>query len=487
MANDVSHGRVGFAEKFDLLTDLQKEKIAEVVGIVEEEKLEVIRLSFSDQHGILRGKSIVASDLLSVMTSGITMTTTLLAKDTSHKTVYPIWTDGGGFGLEAMTGAGDFVMVPDPETFKVLPWAEKTGWLLCDIYFPNGEPVPFSTRALLQQAVKSMSRLGYKLKLGLELEFHLFQLRPEAIRPEDAGQPGLPPSVDLVSHGFQYLTEIRGDQHETIMSLIRKMILEMGLPLRSTEVEFGPSQVEVTFHPMEPVEAADAVVQFKNAVKQICRRQGYHATFMCRPNLPNLFSSGWHLHQSLWDIKTGKNLFVPENDTELSPLGLNYVGGLLENAKAASVFTTPTINGYKRYKPFTLAPDRTVWSRDNRGAMIRSIGGFDDPGTRIENRVGDPAANPYLYFVSQIISGLDGIENAIDPGLPSSTPYQEEGKPTLPASLVDALAALRKSTTFRQSLGNDFINYIVAIKEAEIARFLSEPNDWEHKEYFDLF
>ena len=487
MANDVSHGRVRFAEKFDLLTDLQKEKIAEVVGIAEEEKLEVIRLSFSDQHGILRGKTIVASDLISVMTSGVTMTTTLLAKDTSHKTVYPIWTDGGGFGLESMTGAGDFVMLPDPATFKVLPWAEKTGWLLCDIYFPNGEPVPFSTRALLQQAVKSMSGLGYKLKLGLELEFHLFQLRPEPIRPEDAGQPGLPPSVDLVSHGFQYLTEIRGDQHETIMSLIRKNILEMGLPLRSTEVEFGPSQVEVTFHPMEPVEAADTAVQFKNAVKQICRRQGYHATFMCRPNLPNLFSSGWHLHQSLWDIKTGRNLFVPENDTELSLLGLNYVGGLLENAKAASVFTTPTINGYKRYKPFTLAPDRIVWSRDNRGAMIRSIGGFDDPGTRIENRVGDPAANPYLYFVSQIISGLDGIENAIDPGLPSSTPYQEEGKPTLPASLVDALAALRKSTTFRQALGNDFINYIVAIKEAEIARFLSEPNDWEHKEYFDLF
>tara|TARA_Y100001960_G_scaffold127566_1_gene135900 strand:- start:676 stop:2139 length:1464 start_codon:yes stop_codon:yes gene_type:complete len=487
MANDVSHGRVRFAEKFDLLTDLQKEKIAEVVGIAEEEKLEVIRLSFSDQHGILRGKTIVASDLISVMTSGVTMTTTLLAKDTSHKTVYPIWTDGGGFGLESMTGAGDFVMLPDPATFKVLPWAEKTGWLLCDIYFPNGEPVPFSTRALLQQAVKSMSGLGYKLKLGLELEFHLFQLRSEPIRPEDAGQPGLPPSVDLVSHGFQYLTEIRGDQHETIMSLIRKNILEMGLPLRSTEVEFGPSQVEVTFHPMEPVEAADTAVQFKNAVKQICRRQGYHATFMCRPNLPNLFSSGWHLHQSLWDIKTGRNLFVPENDTELSLLGLNYVGGLLENAKAASVFTTPTINGYKRYKPFTLAPDRIVWSRDNRGAMIRSIGGFDDPGTRIENRVGDPAANPYLYFVSQIISGLDGIENVIDSGLPSSTPYQEEGKPTLPTSLVDALAALRISTTFRQALGNEFINYIVAIKEAEIARFLSEPNDWEHKEYFDLF
>ena len=486
MADTVSHGRGKFADRFNLQTKVRNQKTAEVIKRVEEKKLEVVRLSFADQHGILRGKTVLASDLLSVMTSGITMTTTLLAKDTAHKTVYPIWSDGGGFGLEAMTGAGDFVMLPDPSTFRVLPWVENTGWLLCDLYFPNGEPVQFSTRALLKKAETDLSEQGYSLKLGLEIEFHLFHLRDEPIRPEDAGQPGRPPAVDLLAHGFQYLTEIRGDQHEKIMQVIRRDVLELGLPLRSTEVEFGPSQAEVTFHPMGPVEAADTVIQFRNAVKQICRRNGYHATFMCRPHLPNLFSSGWHLHQSLWDKNTSKNLFIPDDESELSVLGLHYVGGLLENAGAASVFTTPTINGYKRYKPFTLAPDRAVWSCDNRGAMIRAIGGLDDPGTRIENRIGDPAANPYLYFASQIVSGLDGIKNKREPGGPSSTPYQED-KPALPGSLIEALAELRKSAMFRQAFGDEFVNYIIAIKEAEIARFLSEPNDWEHKEYFDLF
>ena len=119
-----------------------------------------------------------------------------------------------------------------------------------------------------------------------------------------------------------------------------------------------------------------------------------------------MFSSGWHLHQSLSDLKTGSNAFMPSGDNILSEIGLHYVGGILKHARAASVFTTPTLNGYKRYKPFTLAPDRAVWSSDNRGAMVRAIGGVGDPGSRIENRIGEPAANPYLYIASQIASGL---------------------------------------------------------------------------------
>ena len=486
MSNATSHGRGKFAERFGLLTAERGLRNAEIVKQVDAEGLEVIRLSFADQHGILRGKTIMADDLLSAMEGGVTMTTTLLAKDTSHKTVYPVWSNGGGFGLEAMTGARDFVMLPVPSTFRVLPWVENTGWMLCDLYFPDGGTVPFSTRALLQRTVEDLATEGYGATVGLEVEFHLFHLRDEALQPEDAGQPGKPPNVDLLAKGFQYLTEIRADQHEPIMQIIRRDVLALGLSLRSTEVEFGPSQAEVTFHPMAPVEAADTMVQFRNAVKQICRRHGYHATFMCRPHLENMFSSGWHLHQSLSSLKTDDNVFMPEGEGVLSPVGLNYIGGILEHARAASVFTTPTLNGYKRYKPFTLAPDRAVWSVDNRGAMVRAIGGTGDPGTRVENRIGEPAANPYLYIASQIASGLDGIRNHRDPGEPSATPYEAD-KSALPGSLMEAVSALRDSAFFREAFGDEFVDYIVAIKEAEIARFLSETNDWEHREYFDLF
>ncbi|NKB21645.1 MAG: glutamine synthetase [Alphaproteobacteria bacterium] len=486
MSNVSSHGRGRFADRFGLLTADQKKQNAEIIQRVKAEGLEVVRLSFADQHGILRGKTIMADDLLSAMEGGVTMTTTLLAKDTSHKTIYPVWSEGGGFGLEAMTGAGDFVMLPDSSTFRVLPWVEATGWLLCDLYFPDGETVPFSTRALLQRTVGDLAAAGYSASIGLEVEFHLFHLRDEALQPEDAGQPGKPPNVDLLAKGFQYLTEIRADQHEPIMQIIRRDVLALGLPLRSTEVEFGPSQAEVTFHPMAPVDAADTMVEFRNAVKQVCRRHGYHATFMCRPHLENMFSSGWHLHQSLSDLETGDNVFMPEGDGVMSEIGLNYIGGILEHARAASVFTTPTLNGYKRYKPFTLAPDRAVWSSDNRGAMVRAIGGAGDAGTRVENRIGEPAANPYLYIASQIASGFHGIQNQRDPGPPSATPYEAD-KPALPGNLMEAVSALRDSALFREEFGDDFVNYMVAIKEAEIGRFLSETNDWEHREYFDLF
>jgi len=229
------------------------------------------------------------------------------------------------------------------------------------------------------------------------------------------------------------------------------------------------------------------MVLFRSAVKQICQRHGYHATFMCRPGLPNIFSSGWHLHQSLVDKNSGDNVFVPDHDDEvLSATGRHYVAGLLEHAAASCVFSTPTINGYKRYKPFTLAPDRALWGRDNRGAMLRVIGGVNNAGTRIENRVGEPTANPYLYLASQIHCGLDGIQRSLTPSTPADTPYATEA-PALPGSLLDAVDALKASDMYRRELGDTFVDYITHIKRAEIGRFMSEVTDWEQREYFSLY
>ena len=128
--------------------------------------------------------------------------------------------------------------------------------------------------------------------------------------------------------------------------------------------------------------------------------------------LPNLFSSGWHLHMSLIDRKHRINAFVGDAREGLSSLALNFLGGLLEHARAAAAFTTPTVNGYKRYRAYALAPDRVIWARDNRGVMVRVLGQPGDPSTHLENRVGEPAANPYLYMASQIYAGLDGMARA---------------------------------------------------------------------------
>ena len=443
--------------------------------------LKQVRFSFADQHGVLRGKTIAVAEVESALKSGVGFPSSLLLKDTSHRTVFPAFTPGGGVGVAEFQGAGDAVMIADPATFRVLPWAPETGWVLCDLKFQDGRAVPYDTRGVLK---KSMQGLGEReLIVGLEVEFHVFRIARENLQPSDAGQPGTPPDVELLTTGYQLLTESRYDQVDPVLQLLRRNLEEMRLPLRSFELEFGPSQVEVTLSAMPALAAADAMILFRSAVKQILRRHGYHATFMGRPKLPNVMSSGWHLHQSL--SKDGRNAFVSAKD-DLSDLGKQYLAGLLVHARAACAFSTPTINGYKRYRPYSLAPDRVCWGKENRGALLRVVGGPDNPATRIENRSGEPAANPYLYIASQIHSGLDGIARRLPLPPAVDKPYETKAEP-LPATLAEALEDLRKDTVLCGAFGESFVDYYCRIKEAEIARFNLEVSDWEHREYFDLF
>jgi glutamine synthetase len=483
---------LSFVKHHGLWSNEQNEAATRLKRIVEEQKLEVIRFSFPDQHGILRGKTLVASEALASLESGCTITTTMFAKDTSHRTVFPVFTAGGGFGMREMEGAADVLMVPDPTSFHVLPWAPATGWLLCDVYFADGRPVPFATRNLYKSVLAQLAKRGFDFVAGLEVECHIFKLEDAKMSPEDAGQPGQPPSVSLLSHGYQYLTVQRYDQMEPVLEIIRRDILALGLPLRSIEVEFGPSQCEFTFRPTVGLEPADNMILLRSAVKQICHRHGYHATFMCRPKLPNVVASGWHLHQSVVSRGSGENAFMTKDKATkdrnemLSAFGRNYLAGLLQHARAAAVFSTPTINGYKRYRSYSLAPDRAIWGRDNRGVMIRVLGGPSDPATRLENRIGEPAANPYLYMASQILCGLDGVDRALDPGPSADTPYETKAD-LLPKSLGEAVAALKQDRFFRDALGDGFVDYYVHIKTAEIERFQAEVSEWEQREYFEMF
>ena len=447
--------------------------------------IEVVRFSFVDQHGLLRSKTIAAAEVGAALKNGVGFPSSLLAKDTSNKTVLPVFTPGAGLGMAEFENAADALMVADVSTWRVLPWAPKTGWVLCDLKFPNGKAVPFDTRGLLKAALAKLGDAGYGYRAGLEIEFHIFRILNEHLRPEDSGQPGSPPEVGLLSTGYQLLSETRYDQLEPALEVLRAGLAGLGLPLRSFECEFGPSQAEVTLGVQDGLAAADAMILFRSAAKQIMRRHGYHASFMCRPKLPNVMSSGWHLHQSLVDRKSGNNAFVAEQDF-LSAAGKHFLAGLLEHARAATAFATPTINGYKRYRPYSLAPDRIIWGRENRGALLRVIGGPGNPGTRIENRVGEPAANPYLYFASQIHSGLDGMAKraALPPA--ADNPYETKAA-LMPRTLGEAIEALRTDKALRDGIGETFVDYYCRIKEAEIARFNLEVSEWEHREYFDLF
>ena len=373
--HDGSYGRAGFVERHGLRSTEAARQADELIKRIDTDGLETLRVSFADQHGILRGKTVMAHDAAQIMRNGCAMTSTLLTKDTSHRTVYPVWSADGGMDMAEMAGAGDFIMVPDPATFRVLPWLEKTGWVQCDIYFPNGEPVPFCTRRLCRTMLGDLAGRGLELIAGLEVEFHLFRLEDAKLAPEDATQPATPPDVSLLAHGFQYLTEARMDQLEPALEILRRNLVALDLPLRSIEVEFGPSQCEFTFHPEAGLACADTMILLRSAVKQIARRNGLHATFMCRPHLPNLFSSGWHFHQSLADAKTGANRFMPDTDGDACH---PWAGTM-----SAACWPMPGPHRCSPHRPSTATnatspsrsrPDRAVWGADNKGTMIRCPG-----------------------------------------------------------------------------------------------------------------
>ena len=298
----------------------QQDAAIEVAARIE--KLGVVRFAFSDAHGVVRGKTLVAAEAVRALRSGVTCTLTMLLKDLSGRTAFPIFQPGGD-------GAGDMVMVADPCRFHVLPWAPHSGWILCDLYRTDGTPHPYSTRAVLRRMLHRLAEHGFTWRAGLEVEFHLLRYVDRSPAADHIMMPGPPPQVTPLNHGYQYLTEQRYDDLDPLLETLRGHLQGLGLPVRSLEVEFGPSQVEVTLGATTGMDPADQMLLFRNATKQIFAREGYLASFMCRPQFPHAASSGWHLHHSIEDAATGRNLF-PDPD------GLSSVARALAGWPVAS-------------------------------------------------------------------------------------------------------------------------------------------------------
>lgn len=461
------------------------EKAAALAERVANSDLETVRVLFADQHGILRGKTIVAGAFASLFTSGLAAPSSLLLKDTAHRTVFPIWSaDPGVEG--GMAGAGDILMLPDPDTFRVLPWSPHSAWIFCDPRFKSGAVIPFAPRDILKSAIAKMAARDLALVVGLEVEFHVFERVDARLDHAGATMPGQPVQTRNLAQGYQFLTETRYAEVEPLLDDLRRHCQALDLPVRSMEIEMGPSQFEFTFDPADPLTHADNMMMFRTMVKEVCARRGLHATFMCKPNVENAAASGWHLHQSVVEATTGRNLMMPDDGGNLSTTASGWIAGLLAHARDSCLLTTPTVNGYKRYRPHQLAPDRIQWGRDNRGAMVRGLMAVGDPASRVENRVAETTANPYYFFASQILSGLDGIVQGMSAPVPVETPYDAEA-PRLPESLLSAIQHFDSSAFYRDALGDAFVDYITRIRQAEWDRYHLTVSEWEQAEYFNLF
>jgi glutamine synthetase len=490
-------GQRGFVARHNLYTAEQAAAAEAVAARIRELDLRTVRLVVVDQHGMPRSKSLSPDVAIAAMSNGLDFSGAIYSLDTGNQVFVPAFAAGGGFGIDEFTGFPDVVLVPDAATFQVLPWADRTGWMLCDVYFSSGQPMPLDGRGLMRRALGDLGEAGYDFLAGIEIEYYIVKLDSDRITPENAGFTPAPPAVSIFERGYQYLSEVRLDSVTAVLEMIRDGLAAVGLLPRSMEDEWGPGQMEFSFNPIGGLAAADAVVLFRSAVKQLCQRHGLLATFMCRPGLPNFFSSGWHLHESLLSRRDGRNVFSSADET-LSAEGRQFVAGLIEHAMPMTVFAAPTVNGYKRYRPYSFAPDRVCWAEENRGALIRVQGAPGDSNSHVENRMGEPAANPYLYMAANIAAGLDGMRRKLDPPPPvEADPYAADC-PMLPTSLADAVGALDKDVFFRTAFGDTLIDYLLQMKRAELARYDAaiaehppaagqDVSDWEMREYFEFY
>lgn len=483
-------GRTSFVAEFGLWDDRQAAAAERVE--VELGEVDFVRVVFCDPHGLARSKTVPANVFRAVLRNGMDFSAGPFLFDTGHAVAVDFLADSG-VGVGELLGAGDFVLVPDPRTFQILPRTEpRTAWMLGNEYLRDGSPHPLASRDVLRRVCAEYARRDLAPVIGLEVEWYLTRLTggPPGNAGNGFGQQGAAPAVEAMNPGYQFNLDSYYDSVADVAEPLAAMLISLGLPLRSIEHESGPGQLETTFGPMLALDAADAMLLFRTQLKQSCRRRGYHASFMTLPRLESFDPSGWHVHQSVASTKTNANLFAVGGSAQdaISPEGEAYIEGLLSRAREFCLLSVPTVNGYRRMDPqFTLSPTSVNWRFEDRSAMVRVLSG--DSSTHVENRIGEPCANPYLAIAAQLHAGLEGLTRGI--------PANRTTYPALPRSLREALDAFRASSRAEELLGTPLKTCLMKLKESEASRFdawcaaerpaVGEVTEWEHREYFGVF
>lgn len=462
-------------------------------------RVEAVRVVWPDVHGVLRGKSLAPAAVAQALDDGVGLVSTLLLKDSADRTAFPVFDPAFAERWPDLAHAGNVMLLPDPASLVMLPWAPQQAWLRADLLHADGRPSPIDPRRALERATARLAERGWTLRCGLEVEFHVYRIERgaagsiEAWRdPRRAAWPGEPPPVSLLHPGYQLLADAALDASSEALAVIRQAVDGLGLPLRSLEIELGPSQFEAVFDATDALAAADAMIKLRNGVRQALWRAGYLATFMCRPPFAQVMSSGWHLHHSLVDA-AGANLMAratpggPRGDARhaLADLGAHWLAGLLHHAPALSALCVPGVDGFERFRPNAMAPQAIVWGHDNRGAMLRVVGAAGDAATRIENRIATPAANPYLALAGLIAAGLDGVARRLEPPPATPAPYAVDDVALLPRSLALALDELPRDRAIVDALGAPLVEAYLGIKRNECRRHAEaeDPVEWQRREY----
>lgn len=437
-----------------------------VLEKAKEDSVKFVQLQFTDLHGMIKAVTIPVEKLPECLEKGT-------------------WFDGSSIEGFTRIYESDMYLLPDPSTYVLFPWKDSapTARLICDVYTPDGKPFEGDPRCILKKALREAQDMGYEYNVGPELEFFLF-------KPREAGEM-IPATHDVAGY-FDYSPR---DLAVNVRNEIIFALEAMGLEIETSHHEVAPGQHEIDFKYGEALLQADRCITFKHAVKSVASRQGLYATFMPKP-IFGAAGSGMHVHQSLLDPKTGKNLFYDASDRyKLSKTAKGFIAGQLSHVKGFCAITSPTVNSYKRLVPGFEAPVYISWAWLNRSALIRipKYSPGREHSTRVELRCPDPSSNPYLAFAVMLKAGLDGIKKGLSPPEPVEEDIYELDErrleemkiATLPGSLGEAMEEMKKDKLVQEALGPHTYPLYLKAKKAEWDAYRIQVTSWEHENYFE--
>jgi len=436
---------------------------------VKEDNVKFLSLQFTDVMGAVKSVDMPIRHLDGVLEDGA-------------------WFDGSSVEGFARIQESDMRLKVDPETYVVLPWSSpdsRRARVFCDIYTPGGEPFDGDPRGALKRILKKIADKNWKYNIGPEPEFFLFK--------GNDGSNGVHPVPHDTGGYFDFSSF---DEAVVVRTALMDALDQMGLDVEVGHHEVALGQHEIDFRFADALKAADNVLTLKYTVKAIAAQHGLVASFMPKP-VYGINGSGMHCHQSLFDTKTGQNLFFDAKDAaHLSPLAYSFIAGQLHHARALAGVVAPTINSYKRLVPGYEAPVYIGWAQQNRSALIRIPRYTEgrDKAVRAELRFPDPSSNPYLAFTVMLAAALDGIEKNMQASKPLNNINlyhldKEErtklGVTELPGSLAESLSELEKNDVLKSALGDYLFEAYLRAKWEEWDEFRLRVTDYEITKYLE--
>lgn len=420
-----------------------------------------IRVLYPDLHGVARGKDVPISEFDHVLEKGLCFCSAVMGTDLRHTPVV-----GGEEGYP------DLIARPDMTTMLSLPWEPGVASCLADVEpAAGGEPIA-DPRGAVRRAAEALAELGLEPIVGPELEFFLV---------ERDGDGRIRRRVDRLS--MVYTVGPQADPGGLVRGMTESLA-QLGLEVFAVNHEFMNSQYEINLRHAGALTAADRAFRLKTAVKDIAAQHELIATFMGKP-FNDQGGSGMHLHLSL--NRDGRNAFdAPGHEDGVAGELRAFTAGVLAHAPALMAFLNPTINAYRRIVPDSLAPTHANWGWDNRATFIR-IPPERGGATRVEIRVGDGGANPYLAIAAVLAAGTHGIRESLTPPPPVTGDAYRAAPDVigaeLPTSLEAALDALEADDVLRAALGPEIVETFLAVKRFEVERHRAWVSDWEIDEY----